>query len=227
MQRISREELWGRLPGGDTVTIVEALPEPYYRKAHLPGAINIPHTRIDELAPSLLPDKQAEIVVYCANLACQNSGIAARRLMELGYAHVADYAEGKEDWIAAGLPTENRHDGRPSAPIAVTADDALPVACSLDEDDLAARSEAVRRELFVGAEERRELDAGYAFRFPGDDDWKARIEEFVATERRCCSFFRIELIFEPGFGPIWLKLTGPTGVKQFIEEGLDVSQTAA
>jgi rhodanese-related sulfurtransferase len=88
--------------------VVEALPEMYYRKAHLPGAINIPHDRVDELAPRLLPDKTAAIVVYCANAPCKNSGIAAARLVELGYRDVRDYHEGKQDWIEAGLPVETR-----------------------------------------------------------------------------------------------------------------------
>jgi rhodanese-related sulfurtransferase len=80
----------------------------YYRKAHLPGAINIPHDRVDELAPRLLPDKTAAIVVYCANAPCKNSGIAAARLVELGYRDVRDYHEDKQDWIEAGLPVETR-----------------------------------------------------------------------------------------------------------------------
>ena len=104
---ITREQLKATLDRGERVTIVEALPEPYYRKAHLPGALNLPHDRVDELAPALLPDKTAAIVVYCANLPCENSSIAAQRLTEIGYTDVRDYAEGKQDWIDAGLPTES------------------------------------------------------------------------------------------------------------------------
>ena len=103
---ITREALKAKLDRREPVILVEALPEKYYRHAHLPGAINIPHDRVDALAPRLLPDKAAEIVVYCANGPCKNSGIAAQRLSELGYANVRDYHEGKADWIAAGLPVE-------------------------------------------------------------------------------------------------------------------------
>jgi hypothetical protein len=92
------------------------------------------------------------------------------------------------------------------------------VSCSLDEGALEARSEAVRRELFAHAVERQEFDTGYAFRFPGDGDWHAKIAEFAAAERRCCSFFRVEMVLEPALGPIWLRLTGPAGTKRFIEE---------
>ncbi|MGD2141603.1 MAG: rhodanese-like domain-containing protein, partial [Burkholderiales bacterium] len=53
------------------------------------------------------PDKGAEIVVYCSNLQCQNSGIAAHRLTALGYTNVAVYRDGKLDWETAGLPLES------------------------------------------------------------------------------------------------------------------------
>ena len=78
----------------------------YFEDAHLPGAINIPHDRVDELAPRLLPDKTARIVVYCASGPCQNSEIATLRLGKLGYTNVADYHEGKAEWLGAGLPVE-------------------------------------------------------------------------------------------------------------------------
>ena len=49
------------------VTVVETLAPDRYREAHLPGAMNIPPERINELAPQLLPNKDAEIVTYCTN----------------------------------------------------------------------------------------------------------------------------------------------------------------
>lgn len=87
--------------------VVEALPEAYYREAHLPGALNLPHDQVDQLAPTLLGDVDAEIVVYCANRECQNSTIAAQRLTQLGYTRVYDYEDGKADWIEAGLPVDS------------------------------------------------------------------------------------------------------------------------
>jgi rhodanese-related sulfurtransferase len=102
---ISRAELRDAIEN-NAVTVVEALPASYYEDGHIPGAINIPHTEVRDLAPVLLPDKDAAIVTYCANLPCPNSGIAAHVLTKLGYTNVRDYAEGKEDWTGAGLPLE-------------------------------------------------------------------------------------------------------------------------
>jgi len=49
------------------VTVVETLASERYREAHIPGALNIPPEQINELAPQLLPNKDAEIITYCTN----------------------------------------------------------------------------------------------------------------------------------------------------------------
>jgi hypothetical protein len=35
----------------------------------------------------------------------------------------------------------------------------------------------------------------------------------------CCPFFTFELTFEPDSGPIWLRVRGQEGVKEFISVG--------
>lgn len=49
------------------VTVVETLAPERYREAHIPGALNLPPEQIKELAPKLLPNKDAEIITYCTN----------------------------------------------------------------------------------------------------------------------------------------------------------------
>jgi len=109
---IDRNTLQAKLAAATPVVLVEALPEKYYRDWHLPGARHLPHDRVDALAPTVVPDKTAEIVVYCASSTCQNSHIAARRLEQFGYANVSVYPGGKQDWQDAGLPVE-----RDAAPV--------------------------------------------------------------------------------------------------------------
>ncbi|MFB7513656.1 rhodanese-like domain-containing protein [Streptomyces sp. NPDC056144] len=104
-QRISRDELKKKIDE-KVVVVVEALPASYYNERHLPGALNLPHDQVDELAPSLLPNKEAQVAVYCSDGPCPNSGIAAERLVELGYTNVFEYYDGKSDWVEAGLPVE-------------------------------------------------------------------------------------------------------------------------
>ncbi|HEU0046789.1 MAG TPA: rhodanese-like domain-containing protein [Nitrososphaera sp.] len=67
MKNISRTQLKLKIDRSDKFLLVETLPAVTYRHAHLPGAINLPPDQVRELAPTLLPDKAADIVVYCAS----------------------------------------------------------------------------------------------------------------------------------------------------------------
>jgi len=64
---ISRDELKLKIDRGEVFHLVETLPAPTYHHAHLPGAINLPPDQVTQLAPTLLPNKEADIVVYCAS----------------------------------------------------------------------------------------------------------------------------------------------------------------
>ena len=103
--KISREELKAKLDRREGVILVEALPEKYFRHSHLPGAINIPLEEI-ERALEAIPDKGAEIVVYCMDPPCEISEEAARELEAMGYANAREYVRGKQDWMEAGLPAK-------------------------------------------------------------------------------------------------------------------------
>ena len=65
VETISREELKEKMDRGIDLILVDTMAEMYYRHSHLPGAINLPANQVRERAPGLLPDKDAEIVVYC------------------------------------------------------------------------------------------------------------------------------------------------------------------
>jgi rhodanese-related sulfurtransferase len=106
MNTITRDELKAALDNGAQLTLLEALPEKYFRYGHLPGARLFPHDQVRALAAKMLPDKQASIAVYCASVTCLNSHRAAEALSELGYADVRVYVEGKADWQAAGFVLE-------------------------------------------------------------------------------------------------------------------------
>jgi rhodanese-related sulfurtransferase len=104
---ISREELKAKIDYGEEFVLVDALSAEHYQSSHLPGAINLPYEFVDE-AEELLPDKDAEIIVYCMNVDCEASTEEARELTQMGYRNVRHYAEGKQDWMRAGLPVEGK-----------------------------------------------------------------------------------------------------------------------
>src|SRR5947209_10169176 len=103
---IERSELVARLHQDEPLVVLETLPEEEYRRGHLPGAINVPPDRVADLVPALVPDRNTEIVVYCAGGGCTASTDAARELRGLGYIKVRAYEGGKKDWIDHGQPIE-------------------------------------------------------------------------------------------------------------------------
>jgi rhodanese-related sulfurtransferase len=61
---ISREELQKRLQT-KSLTLVDVLPAESYASGHIPGAISLPLEDLASRASDSLPDRHAEIVVYC------------------------------------------------------------------------------------------------------------------------------------------------------------------
>jgi hypothetical protein len=63
-----------------------------------------------------------------------------------------------------------------------------------------------------------ELPDGYSLWFEADQ--YLLVTEFVAGERRCCSFIHFLVDIAPHYRPLWLRLTGGTGVKEAIKKEL-------
>jgi rhodanese-related sulfurtransferase len=103
---VTRDEVAAGIAAG-TVTLVDALPESYYARQHLPGALNLVLDDVEARAAELLPDRAAAVVTYCSNRACPNSGQVAAALERLGYTDVRKYADGIQDWVEAGHPVES------------------------------------------------------------------------------------------------------------------------
>jgi rhodanese-related sulfurtransferase len=101
---ITRDELKMKVGRGGAYTLVETLPPEQFQQGHLPGAINLPPDQVSTLAATLLPNKDFEIITYCASRTCHASAEAARELTRLGYTNVRHYPGGKADWKSAGLP---------------------------------------------------------------------------------------------------------------------------
>ncbi len=78
------------------------------------------------------------------------------------------------------------------------------------------RHVAVIGQMLAVIREAKEIAGGYAFRFEPDSASLLNLAEFIVGERRCCPFLNFDLRVEAGGGPVWLRLTGPEGVKEFL-----------
>ena len=72
---------------------------------------------------------------------------------------------------------------------------------------------------------RRELPDGYEFELPADNKTYQLLTEWAFQERLCCPFFDIDLRFDREDGPLWLRLTGRPGTKEFIKMEFDLAQS--
>ena len=95
-----------------------------------------------------------------------------------------------------------------------------PIACvmaALDEEQRRRRKELEER-LGAAVEEVRELADGYALRLPSESRMVTDVAEFVTYERLCCPFLDFEIDVEREGGPLWLRLKGRAGVKEFVRQ---------
>lgn len=103
-REVTVEELQQQLESPTPPRLAEILGPRYFAQGHLPGAVNLPLEGFAENALRVLPDRDADVVVYCASATCENSEIAERKLKSLGYTRVRVFKGGKAAWRDAGLP---------------------------------------------------------------------------------------------------------------------------
>ena len=95
----------------------------------------------------------------------------------------------------------------------------LPIACSLNADELPARLAAMTvlgRDALVDV--RRE-PALAELRFAAGDRVRERVEAIVAAEARCCAFLDMEVRDEPDL--VVLHITGPVDADLVLGELVD------
>lgn len=93
--KIKAEEAKSRLDASSDIILVDVRTQEEFDSGHIEGALLIPYDEMADLAESLLPDKDAEIFLYCRS--GNRSGIAGQELIALGYTNIVDFG-GIIDW---------------------------------------------------------------------------------------------------------------------------------
>ena len=94
-QQITAEEAKKIIDSGEEHIILDTREQDEFDEGHIPGAILIPYTEIENKAVEMLPDKDAQILVYCRS--GRRSKIASESLAKLGYTNVKEFG-GIIDW---------------------------------------------------------------------------------------------------------------------------------
>lgn len=102
LEPVEAEELLGRVRK-NLVTVVDVRPREEFLAGHLPGAVNIPLSRLESQLSSL--PKSREIVAYCRGPYCVLAFEAVARLRKKGW-KARRLADGYPEWRLRGLPVE-------------------------------------------------------------------------------------------------------------------------
>ena len=94
-EQISAEEAKKIMDSGEEHIILDTREQDEFDKGHIPAAILIPYTEIENKAEEIIPDKDKLILVYCRS--GRRSKIAAENLAKIGYTNVKEFG-GIIDW---------------------------------------------------------------------------------------------------------------------------------
>jgi len=92
---ITAEEAKAIMDSGEGYIVLDVRTREEYDEGHIPGAVLVPNTEIEERAEENLPDKDQLILVYCRS--GRRSKMAAEILAELGYTNIREFG-GIIDW---------------------------------------------------------------------------------------------------------------------------------
>lgn len=88
-EQITQEEAKKIMDSEDGYIILDVREKAEYDEKHIPGAVLIPHTEIENKAEKIIPDKDTQILVYCRF--GRRSKLASENLVKLGYTNVKEF----------------------------------------------------------------------------------------------------------------------------------------
>ena len=97
-------EVKKRLDAGEKFVLVDTREDNEWSRGHLPGAIHLGKGIIERDIEAAVPDKGAEIILYCGG--GFRSALAADNLQKMGYTNVISMDGGWRVWSASGFPVE-------------------------------------------------------------------------------------------------------------------------
>ncbi len=99
---ISQQELLTRIEAQTAPLILDVRGEDEFAAGHIPGAVNIPHTEVNNRLAELPADKSTEIVVHCVS--GKRAGFAFDNLTTAGYQNVRLLDGHFAEWSGQNLP---------------------------------------------------------------------------------------------------------------------------
>jgi molybdopterin/thiamine biosynthesis adenylyltransferase/rhodanese-related sulfurtransferase len=102
IREVTPQDVSALPPGGATIVDVREASE--WEQGHLPDALHISKSYVEQQIEGAVADRDAPLILYCAGGV--RSLFAAQSLEQLGYTNVASMSGGFQAWKSAGLPWE-------------------------------------------------------------------------------------------------------------------------
>ncbi len=102
IREVTPQDVGALPPGGATIVDVREASE--WEQGHLPDALHISKSYVEQQIEGAVPDRDAPVILYCAGGV--RSLFAAQSLEQLGYTNVASMSGGFQAWKSAGMPWE-------------------------------------------------------------------------------------------------------------------------
>jgi rhodanese-related sulfurtransferase len=102
VRELTVDQVKTKLDRRESFTLVDVREDNEWAKDHVTGAIHLGKGIIERDAEQRLPDKNAEIVLYCGG--GFRSALAAENLQKMGYTNVFSMDGGIRDWRQEGFP---------------------------------------------------------------------------------------------------------------------------
>lgn len=93
-----------RMKSGEKLLLVDVREDREWEQGHIRGARHMGRGVIERDAETALPDKKAEIILYCGG--GFRSALAADNLQKMGYTNVVSMDGGWRGWTERGYPVE-------------------------------------------------------------------------------------------------------------------------
>ena len=94
---------WVQIPPKKGVMLIDARPAARkFNPGHIPGSVNIPDDKFEQMKDQLPQDKSMLLLYYCEGPECVLSHNSARKAEALGYTNVKVYTNGFPEWVAKG-----------------------------------------------------------------------------------------------------------------------------
>lgn len=103
IEQVTPQEVHERLDAGDRLELLDVREPDEASRGVIPGARNLSRAHFESRVEDVVPDKGAEVVVYCAS--GTRSAFAVRTLEELGYEDVKSMSGGYNKWAELGFET--------------------------------------------------------------------------------------------------------------------------